>query len=173
MSYSICSSWPRSLCTSSSEVTKVHTPMDFRNLRASCACANLSMLRCSTELPAHRGRPVVFGGNMSVLHHLGEDGISGSSPAPPGRKYCYLHLIFRRCCLKHSNFAPNSLLLNILPTSSMGSIFCGDFRLSPPVFSIFYGQGGEGEGGAPLMKFLDGPPRCHQPSKNFLTAGHP
>ena len=62
---------------------------------------------------------------MSVLHHLGEDGISGNSPAPPRRKYCYLHLIFRRCCLKHSNFAPNSLLLNILPTSPMGSIFCG------------------------------------------------
>ena len=149
MSYSICSSWPRSLCTSSSEVTKVHTPMDFRNLRASCACANLSMLRCSTELPAHRGRPVVFGGEMSVLHHLREDGMSGNSPTLLGSNSCCLHLNRRRCCLKHSNFAPNSLLLNILPTSPMGSIFCGDFRLSPPVFSIFYGQGGRGRGARP------------------------
>ena len=34
---------------------------------------------------------------------------------------------------------------NILPASPMGSISCADFRLSPPVFSIFYDQG-EGEG---------------------------
>src|ERR1039458_20025 len=133
--------------------------MSFRNLRTFSARANLSMLCCSTELPAHCGRPVVFGGNMSVLHHLGEDGLSGNSPAPHRRKDCYLRLIFLRCCLKHSNFAPNSLLLNILPTSPMGSIFCADFRLSPPVFSIFYGQGGRGEGGAPPVS----PRLCYSP----------
>ena len=83
---------------------------------------------------------------MSVLRHFGEVVISGNSPPPPGRKYCCLHLIFRRCCLTHSNFSPNPLLLNILPTSPMGSIFYGDFRLSPPVFSIFYEQGGGGRG---------------------------
>src|ERR1035441_4170534 len=110
--------------------------MAFRNLRALSAHVTLSMLCCSTELPVHRGRPVVFGGNMSVLHHLGEDGISGSSPAPPGRKYCYLHLIFRRCCLKHSNFPPNSLLLNILRRLS---------PFAPCVFKILR-AGGEGRG---------------------------
>jgi hypothetical protein len=93
---------------------------------------------------------------MSALHHLGEDGISGNSSALPGRKSCYrhLHLHLRQRWLKHSDFAPNSLLINILPTSPTGSIFCGDFRLSPPMFSRFYEQG-EGEGGAPLLKFVD------------------
>jgi hypothetical protein len=91
---------------------------------------------------------------MSVHNYLGEERISGDSPALPGRKSCYLHYNLRRCCLKQSHIAPNSLLLNILTTSPMGSIFCGDFRLSPPVFSRFYEQGGGG-GGAPLLKFVD------------------
>jgi hypothetical protein len=50
----------------------------------------------------------------------------------------------------HASLGLNSLRLNILPTSPTGSIFCADFRLSPPVFSIFYGQGGRGEGARPL-----------------------
>ena len=131
-------------------------PLAFRNLRAFSARAPLSMLCCSTELPAHCGRPVVFGGKMSVHRrdHLREDGISANSPAPPKRKRGCLHPSRRRCSLKYSNFAPNSLLLNLLPTTPMGSIFCGDFRLSPPVFSIFYEQGG-GEGARPHLKFVD------------------
>src|ERR1035441_9986071 len=47
---------------------------------------------------------------------------------------------------------PNPLFRNTLPLSPTRSIFCADFRLSPPVFSIFYEQG-EGEGGATLPQF--------------------
>src|ERR1017187_213813 len=46
----------------------------------------------------------------------------------------------------HANPTHNSMRLNILPTSPTGSIFCPDFRLSPPVFSIFYEEGGRGRG---------------------------
>ena len=39
----------------------------------------------------------------------------------------------------------NPLLVNILPATLVASIFCRDFRLSPPIISIFYrGRGGEG-----------------------------
>src|ERR1019366_2285141 len=120
--------------------------MAFRNLRASCACANLSMLCCSTELPAHRGRPAIFGGKVSVLHHLEEHGISGNSPAPQRREHRYLHLNLplnrRRLCLDHSKFSPNSLPLNHVPVTPMGSRLCVDFRLSPPVFSRLYEHSG-------------------------------
>src|ERR1022692_2835474 len=45
---------------------------------------------------------------------------------------------------------PKSLFRNILPLTSTRSIFCADFRLSPPMFSIFYEHRGRGRGGAPL-----------------------
>ena len=46
----------------------------------------------------------------------------------------------------HAFSAHNSLRLNILPATPASSIFCRDFRLSPPMLSIFYGHRGEGEG---------------------------
>src|ERR1039457_697012 len=39
---------------------------------------------------------------------------------------------------------PKFFELNILPISPTDTIFCADFRLSPPMFSIFYEEGGEG-----------------------------
>ena len=78
---------------------------------------------------------------------LEEDGVYCISPAFHGRSYygcSRLNLRGRR--LNHSNSAPNPLRLNILPTSPTGSIFCANFRLSPPVFSIFYEQGAGGRG---------------------------
>ena len=84
--------------------------------------------------------------SVNTRGHLGEDGISGNSPALCGRNPCYFRLNLRGCRLNHSNPATNSLWLNILPASQTGSIFCADFRLSSPMFSIFYEQG---EGGVP------------------------
>src|SRR5271166_2523791 len=46
----------------------------------------------------------------------------------------------------HANSAHNPLRFNILPASHMGSIFYGDFRLSPRMFPIFYDQTGRGRG---------------------------
>jgi hypothetical protein len=46
------------------------------------------------------------------------------------------------------------LRLNILPASLTGSIFCADFRLSPPVFSIFYEQGGGGRGALSVCQHI-------------------
>jgi len=81
---------------------------------------------------------------------LEEDGVYCISPAFHGRKhYGCSRLNLRGRRLNHSNSALNPLQLNILPTSPTGSIFCGDFRLSPPVFSIFYEQGGGGGGCSP------------------------
>src|ERR1039457_5858445 len=113
-------------------------------------------------------------------HHLKKDGFYRISPAFHGRNYygCFrLTLGGRR--LNHSNSAPNPLRLNILPTSPTGSIFCADFRLSPPVFSIFYGQGGRGEGGArpvsPRLCYspvatVDSAPECHNPYVRILIS---
>src|ERR1017187_8721522 len=89
--------------------------------------------------------------SVNSRDRLGEDGISGNSPALGGRNPCYFRLNLRECRLNQSDPAPNSLRLRILPTSPMGSGFYADFRLSPPLFSGFYEQGGEGEGGAPLL----------------------
>ena len=80
--------------------------------------------------------------DFRTCNHLKEDGVYCNSPALRGRNYDYFHLNLRGRRLNHSNSAPNPLRLNILPTSPTGSIFCGDFRLSPPVFSRFYEQGG-------------------------------
>src|ERR1017187_5345644 len=44
---------------------------------------------------------------------------------------------------------PKSLFRNILPLTSTRSIFCADFRLSPPMFSIFYEHRGRGRGVRP------------------------
>src|ERR1019366_205093 len=48
---------------------------------------------------------------------------------------------------------PKSLFRNILPVTPTRSILCADFRLSPPVFSIFYEQGGGGRGVRPIRPF--------------------
>lgn len=40
----------------------------------------------------------------------------------------------------------NPLLVNILPATLVASIFCRDFRLSPPIISIFYRGRGGGRG---------------------------
>src|ERR1017187_3267731 len=90
---------------------------------------------------------------LRIRECLKEDGAYCDSPAFHGHNCRLLDRNVRRHPLKHAHPAANSLPLNILPTSLTGSIFCGDFRLSPPVFSIFYGQGGEGEGGrAPSVR---------------------
>ena len=81
---------------------------------------------------------------LRTCDHLMEDGIYCQSPALRGRNYCYFHINIRVRRLNRSNYAPNPLRLNILPISHTGSIFCPDFRLSPPVFSRFYEQGGGG-----------------------------
>src|ERR1017187_8668620 len=86
---------------------------------------------------------------LRIRECLKEDGAYWDSPAFHGHNCRLLDRNVRRHPLKHAHPAANSLPLNILPTSLTGSIFCGDFRLSPPVFSIFYGQGGRGRGGAP------------------------
>ena len=80
--------------------------------------------------------------------HLKQDGVFCNSPALRGRSSRYFDFNLRGRRLNHANPEPNSLRLNILPASLTGSIFCADFRLSPPVFSIFYEQGGGGEGGS-------------------------
>jgi hypothetical protein len=82
---------------------------------------------------------------LRTCDHLKEDGVYGNSPALRGRNYyrCSRPNL-RGLRLKRPGRAHNSLRLNILPASLTGSIFCGDFRLSPPVFSRFYEQG---EGG--------------------------
>jgi hypothetical protein len=87
---------------------------------------------------------------LRIRECLKEDGAYCDSPAFHGHNCRLLDRNVRRHPLKHAHPAPNSLPLNILPTSLTGSIFCGDFRLSPPVFSIFYGQGGGGGGARPL-----------------------
>jgi hypothetical protein len=87
--------------------------------------------------------------SVPTCDHLKEDGVFCNSPALHGRKYCYFHLNLRARRLNLANPGYNSLRLNILPASPTGSIFCADFRLSPPVFSIFYEQGGGGGGCAP------------------------
>jgi|ERR1035438_3046462 hypothetical protein len=124
--------------------------MYFRNLTPRPTPATLTMLSCSTSLPAHRGWPVVLGGNMAlrILDRLQEDGTNCISPTFHGRICRYFDLNVRRHPLKHAHSAPNSLRLNILSTTPAPSIFCADFRLSPPVFSIFYEHGGGGGGGA-------------------------
>src|ERR1017187_10458451 len=71
------------------------------------------------------------------------------SPALNDRSCRYLERTVPKQPLKHANPGPNSLRFNILPTSLTGSIFCPDFRLSPPMFSIFYELGGGGGGGGP------------------------
>jgi hypothetical protein len=43
-------------------------------------------------------------------------------------------------------WAPKFFEFNLLPISPTGLIFCADFRLSPLMFSIFYGWQGRGEG---------------------------
>src|SRR5664279_3274630 len=49
------------------------------------------------------------------------------------------------------SFVPPKLFeWNILPISQTGSIFCRDFRLSPPMFSVFYKQTGRGGQRYPL-----------------------
>src|ERR1039458_752777 len=45
---------------------------------------------------------------------------------------------------------PKSLFRNILPVTLSRSIFCSDFRLSPPMFSIFYEHRGRGGGVRPI-----------------------
>ena len=103
---------------------------------------------CCLSLPAHRGRPAVLGGCMEfhTCGHLKQDGVFCNSPALRGRSSRYFDFNLRGRRLNHANPEPNSLRLNILPASLTGSIFCADFRLSPPVFSRFYGQGGGGGG---------------------------
>ena len=78
--------------------------------------------------------------------HLKDYDAYCDSPALNDRSCRYLERTVPRQPLKHANPQPNSLRLNILPTSPTGSIFCADFRLSPPMFSIFYEQGGGGGG---------------------------
>ena len=82
--------------------------------------------------------------------HLKQDGVC-----------CNLNIFFHGCRLTRTHpFLPiwnekvdnkrrNSLRLNIVPISPTGSIFYGDFRLSPPVFSGFYEHRGRGEGVRP------------------------
>jgi hypothetical protein len=96
---------------------------------------------------AHRGRPAVLGGFVyyRTFDHLKEDGVCCYSPALRGRNSCYFRLNLRGRRLNLAICSHISLLLNILPASPKGSIFCRDFRLSPPVFSGFYGHR-EGEG---------------------------
>jgi len=93
---------------------------------------------------------------MSALHHLGEDGISGNSSALPGRKSCYrhLHLHLRQRWLKHSDFAPNSLLINIYLQVQPAQYFAATFAFRPLCFQDFTSRG-RGGGGAPLLKFMD------------------
>ena len=93
---------------------------------------------------------------LRTCDHPKEDGIYCQSPALKGRDY--FHLKLRGSRLNYSNPAPNPLRLNILPASPTGSIFCADFRLSPPMFSIFYEQGGRGGGCAPLSAKSKGTP---------------
>src|ERR1017187_6824543 len=125
--------------------------MYFRNLTPRPTPATLTMLSCSTSLPAHRGWPVVLGGNMAlrILDRLQEDGTNCISPTFHGRICRYFDLNVRRHPLKHAHSAPNSLRLNILSTTPAPSIFCADFRLSPLCFQYFTSTG-EGEGVAPL-----------------------
>src|ERR1039457_1482409 len=87
---------------------------------------------------------------LRIRECLKEDGAYCDSPAFHGHNCRLLDRNVRRHPLKHAHPAANSLPLNILPASLTGSIFCGDFRLSPPVFSIFYEEGGRGRGGAPV-----------------------
>ena len=81
--------------------------------------------------------------DFRTCDQLEEDGVYCNSPAFHGHN-CYgcscLNLRGRR--LNHSNPEPNPLRINILQISPTNPIFCGDFRLSPPVFSRFYEQGG-------------------------------
>ena len=103
---------------------------------------------CGLSLPARRGRPVVLGGNMELrtCDHLKEDGVYCNSPALRGRDYCYFHLNLRGRRLNRAGLAHNSLWLNILLTTPASSIFCRDFLLSPPMFSIFYEPRERGRG---------------------------
>jgi hypothetical protein len=129
--------------------------MYFRNLTPLTAAVNSPMWDCLLSPSPHRGRPAVLGGRMSMntRGHLGEDGISGNSPALCGRNPCYFRLNLRGCRLNHSNPATNSLWLNILPASPTGSIFCA--------------QGGGGGGRAPGICPKDKGQPEGQPSMSF------
>jgi hypothetical protein len=87
--------------------------------------------------------------------HLKEDGVCCDSPALRGRNYCFFRLNLRGRRLKCSYSSPNSLRLNIVPISPTGSIFYGDFRLSPPVFSGLYEHRGRGEGVRPYSTTIN------------------
>ena len=84
--------------------------------------------------------------------HRKEAGVYCDLPALRGRKYCYFRPNLRQRRQNFANPARKSLRLNILPASLTGSIFCPDFRLSPPVFSRFYEYRGGG-GRAPIEAF--------------------
>jgi hypothetical protein len=69
---------------------------------------------------------------------------------------CNLHSFRVRGLMRTHPFLPiwnenvankrRTLRLNIVPISPTGSIFYGDFRLSPSVFSVFYEHRGGGGG---------------------------
>jgi hypothetical protein len=112
---------------------------------------------CGLSLPAHRGRPAALGGNVEfcTCDHLKEDGVFCNSLALRGRSSCYFDFKLRGRRLNHANPEPNSLRFNIVPASLTGSIFCADFRLSPPVFSRFYEHRGGGGGSIRLSAQRD------------------
>ena len=86
--------------------------------------------------------------------HRKEDGVYCNSPAPRGRTYFHVRPKLRQRRQNSANPVPNSLRLNILPASLTGSIFCADFRLSPPVFSRFYEQRGGGRGALSICQHI-------------------
>ena len=90
--------------------------------------------------------------------HLKQDGVFCNSPALRGLSSCYFDFQLRGRSLNQANPAHNSLPFNILPTTPMGSIFYGDFRLSPPVFSVFYEHRGRGRGSIRLSAHRDSLP---------------
>jgi hypothetical protein len=129
-----------------------------------CPLADVTLIQNGAELrstcclspSAHRGRPAALGGNVEfcTCDHLKEDGVFCNSLALRGRSSCYFDFKLRGRRLNHANPEPNSLRLNIVPASLTGSIFCADFRLSPPVFSRFYEHRGGGRGALPVCQHM-------------------